>query len=213
MILHTVSVSTPGQIMNRHERREKERELKKREEKIRKEEERFRKEPGPQNRLRWVGQVILAIIGLGLGFGSYLAVARPHVSVEPALLLNPGDPYSTQFSVTNENSLFAVRDLHPSCRTIDVVTSNNVGMFGMPPRLSPPIPRIEPRAASTIACPPWIGGLGAGAGNVIRAFIEIDVAYKQAWWPFEQTQRFPFKGVIDSQKGVHWTHRTLSDFN
>ncbi len=151
--------------------------------------------------------LILAVL---TWLGAY-ALLRPNVSIDPELLLNPGDPFSTQFSVTNENVVFDVKDIQPSCRTIHVVTSNNVGLFGLPPRPSPPIPLLGARQKTTINCPPWIGGLGAGAGNVLAACIEIDVSYGQEWWPSEKTQRFPFKGVVDSQHGVHWAHITLSE--
>ena len=39
----------------------------------------------------------------------------------------------------------------------------------------------------------------------LTAYIEIDISYKQL---FNNQERFPFKGVVDSQKGVHWTHVT-----
>lgn len=151
--------------------------------------------------------LIVSAMTLLSGFVLFL----PNVSIDPELLLNPGDPFSTQFSVTNENLIFDVKDLQPSCRTIHVITSNNVGMFGLPPRPSPSVALLSAREKTTINCPPWIDGLGAGAGNVLVAYIEIDVSYKQAGWPREKIQRFPFKGVTDSQHGVHWTHITLSE--
>ncbi|MGB2677052.1 MAG: hypothetical protein WAN12_08230 [Candidatus Acidiferrum sp.] len=145
--------------------------------------------------------IILAFLG---GY----VLFRPNVSVDPDLLLNPGDPFSTQFSVTNENVIFDVKDLQPFCRTIHVMTSHNIGMFGLPGIPSQTIPVLSARQKTTITCREWIGGLGAGAGDVLAAYIEIDVSYRQNWWPREKTQRFPFKGVIDSQKAVHWTHIT-----
>jgi hypothetical protein len=156
-------------------------------------------------RVLW-GLILAALAWLGA-----YALLRPNVSIDPELLLNPGDPFSTQFIVTNENVIFDVKDVQPSCRTIHVITSNNVGQFGLPPRPSPPIPLLSARQKTTINCPTWIGGLGAGAGNVLKAYIEIDVSYRQEWWPGEKTQRFPFKGMVDSLHGVHWTHITLAE--
>ncbi|MGB8495762.1 MAG: hypothetical protein WCE53_15285 [Candidatus Acidiferrum sp.] len=150
----------------------------------------------------------LNFVVIMLAFLGGYALFRPNVSVDPDLLLNPGDPFSTQFSVTNENVIFDVKDLQPFCRTIHVITSHNVGMFGLPGIPSQIIPVLSARQKTTINCREWIGGLGAGAGDVLAAYIEIDVSYRQNWWPREKTQRFPFKGVIDSQKGVHWTHIT-----
>jgi hypothetical protein len=158
-----------------------------------------------------IAKILWSLVLAGLALLGGYGLVRPSVSVDPNLLLNPGDPFSTQFSVTNENVLFDVHDLHPSCRTIQVITSNNVGLLGLPPRPSPAIALLSARQKSTINCPPWIGGLGAGSGNVLTAYIAIDVSYKQDWWPSEKGQTFPFKGVIDSQKGVHWTHITLPE--
>jgi hypothetical protein len=53
--------------------------------------------------------------------------------------------------------------------------------------------------------------MGAGAGNVITAYIVIWVRYTQEWWPGLKTQIFPLRGVVDSQKGVHWTHITRGE--
>jgi len=156
-------------------------------------------------------KVLWTVVPAGLAMLAGFALFRPQVSLDPDLLLNPDDPFSTQFTVTNQNRIFNVKKLHPACYTIYVLTDHNVAMNGLPPRPVPEIPVISPGEKTTIDCPPWVGGLGAGAGKVLRAYIEIDVSYKQDGWPFTRTQRFPFKGMIDSKNGVHWTHRTPSD--
>jgi hypothetical protein len=166
------------------------------------------KVPAPQSQIKRVFDrplaktiAIVSFIASVVG----LFVLRPHVSLEPDLLLNPGDPFSTQFSATNQNLVLDVTDVQPGCQTIYVVTSNHFGMAGLPSRPSPVIPRLRPQEKSTITCPPWVGGLGAGAGNVLVAYIEIDLSYKQV---IGVRERFPFKGAVDSQHGVHWTHIT-----
>jgi hypothetical protein len=159
------------------------------------------------SRTKVLWTLVAAVLAMLAGF----ALFRPQVSLEPDLLLNPGDPFSTQFSVTNLNRIFTAKDLQPACYTLFVRTSNDVELRGLPPRPSPVIPALEPGEKTTIDCPPWIGGMGAGAGNVLAAYIEIDISYKQDGWPLTRTQRFPFKGMVDSKNGVHWTHRTPSD--
>jgi hypothetical protein len=160
-----------------------------------------------RTKLLW-GIVVSALTLLG-GY----ALLRPHVSIEPGLLLNPGDPFSTQFDVTNDSLVFDIKDLNPSCYTVFVETTNRVRLNGLPPRPSPSIPWLGAREKTTTSCPPWIGGLGAGAGNVTTAYIVITILYRQEWWPFQGTQAFPLKGVVDSQKGVHWTHITLPELS
>ena len=162
----------------------------------------------PISRTKWVLNLILAVLAFAGGY----ALLHPHVSVEPELQLNPVDPTSTQFTVTNDNSVFSITDVRPACSTVLIETSNHVRLEGLPPLPSPPIPLIPPRDKSTFNCVRWIGGLGSGAGDVLKAYTLIELLYKQKGWPFATTQRFPFKGLVDSQKAVHWTHRTLFDF-
>ena len=146
----------------------------------------------------------IAIVGFVASLLSLFAL-RPQLTLEPDLVLNPVDPFSTQFSVQNLNLILDAKDLNPTCRTIYVMTSHNVGLVGLPPRPSPAIPRLHPQRKTTIMCPPWLGNLGAGAGDVLVAYIEIDLSYRQI---MPVRERFPFKGAIDSQRGVHWTHIT-----
>jgi hypothetical protein len=150
------------------------------------------------------------VAGVMAIFG-WFVLFHPHVSLEPDRPLNPGDPFSTLFRVKNESKLFAIRDLTSTCHTIDVITSHNVGISGIARPLLRTIPLMEPQSSSTIDCPPMIGGLGAGAGNVLKAEIVIDVSYRQNWWPSQQKEQFPFVGVRDSQNAVSWSHRTLSE--
>jgi hypothetical protein len=154
-----------------------------------------------------IGAVILALLGTSGTYSQF----HPHVTLDPALLLNPVDPFSTQFNVTNQSRNFAIRRLHTACPTMFVETSHQVRLMGLPPLPAPEIPILEAGATTTVNCRSWVAGLGAGMGDVTTAYIEIDVAYQQDWWPFATMQRFPFRGVIDSQKAVHWTHITPSE--
>ena len=55
----------------------------------------------------------LAVAALTL-LGGY-AIFRPHVSVEPQVALNPVDPYTTQFNIKNENSVFDIHNVDAVC--------------------------------------------------------------------------------------------------
>ncbi len=138
-------------------------------------------------------------------------VFRPNVSVQPILLLNPVNPFSTTFSVKNENQAFAVTNLHPHCTVLSVQNSNDNVMVGSFP--DPTIPLLNPGEESTIYCPESFGGVGEQSGKVLSAYIEMEVSYRQNWLPFESVQHFPMKGVTDSQGVVHWTHITREEEN
>jgi hypothetical protein len=128
--------------------------------------------------------------------------------------LAPEQPFTARFEVTNENNLFDVRDVMPSCHTVLVQT----GRFTASNLWSSNqivLPSLGPGEKTTTTCPVGIGGIGAtaGAGNVTSAYMTMMVSYKTAWWPFTKTKTFPLKGVIDAQGGVHWTHITDSEMN
>lgn len=150
---------------------------------------------------------VLGILSLVGGY----ALFHPHVSLDPGEPLNPGDPFSTQFNVTNEKNVFSVHDLSSICWTESVETSNHVRIKGFGRSSPHSIFTLEPNAKSTLDCPPWISGFGAWAGDVTTAFIEIDISYKQDWWPTRQTEKYPFRGVRNYQGVVHWEHRTVSE--
>jgi hypothetical protein len=206
--------------MDRKERREKERELKKREEKIRTQEEKLRQAGAPspsQNLLKKIGRAIFGktkwLVGAAVTVLTVYAVARPHVSVEPSISLNPVDPYTTQFTVKNENSIFEARDVHCVCWPRKMQTGHNIGVLslGPLPNVQHTIPILSPGGSSTVDCPPVIGGLGAWTGEVLNAELEIVVSYKQSWWPLEITERNAFSAKRDSQHGVHWVHITPAE--
>jgi len=208
--------------MDRRERRRRERERKKMEVKLREETSQPHKDDKGgvlQSRAKsYFGKTISGtklVKGLffsGLALASGYALFHPHVSVEPGILLNPGDPFSTQFTVTNDNRILGVQNLRSSCSTVFVETDHNIRLVGLPARPSDVIPRLGPQEQTTIDCPSWVSGFGGGVRNVVKSYIAIRVSYIQDWWPLSKNQVFPFKGATDSQKSVHWTHRTPSDF-
>src|SRR5690348_10277574 len=137
--------------------------------------------PPPESRPGWLttlvskslivakraGGLLLAAATLVGGY----TVVRPHLSVDPDIVLTPGDPYSTQLLVQNQNWLFDVTDVNPSCATIHVTTSNDFGIFGLPPRPQPTIPALQSRQQTTMECWPIVGGFGAGPGEITSAYI------------------------------------------
>jgi len=75
-------------------------------------------------------KLLWSLVGAVLALLAGFALFRPQVSLDPDILLNPGDPFSTEFSVTNRNRIFTAKDLRPACYTIFVETSNNVEIDG-----------------------------------------------------------------------------------
>ena len=206
--------------MDRRERRRRTRERKKLEEKLRK--EALHPEPQPQvpesRLLRFSGamkralkpKVIWSVIAPLLALLGGWAQVRPHISVEPNISLNPVNPYSVQFTVKNENRLFEARDINCVCwpRKMESGNGFSVLSLGPLPHLNHQMKILTPGASSTVDCPPVIGGLGTYSGQVLYAELEIEVFYSQSWWPFAQSERFPFLSKRDVQGAVRWIHIT-----
>ena len=137
-------------------------------------------------------------------------VFRPHVSVEPQIVLNPVDPYTTQFNVRNENPMFGIYKVNAVCWPRSMQSGNNFSVLSLTPlpNVHHEIPVLDAGASSTVDCPPAIGGLGAWSGAVVDAELELVVSYRQSWWPFSKEEHFPFAAKRDVQGAVHWVHIT-----
>lgn len=193
--------------MDRRERRRRARERKRLEEKLQKKGIRLeteRRRGAEKTRIgRLIGVVTRAfaapkvvgslVVALLTVVGGWAAV-RPHISVEPYLPLNPVDPYSTQFTVKNENSLFDAHDINCVCWPRKMESGNGFSVVspGMLPNIHHEIRVLKPGTSSTVDCPSVVGGVGSYSGQVLYAELELVVSYSQSWWPSTRTERFPF---------------------
>src|SRR5713226_4515073 len=97
--------------MGRRERREAQRELEKLKKRLEKETPRV---PFAIRLLKNLWATV-GIIALVVGLISGLVIFLPHVSIEPQITLNPVNPYTTQFNIKNESSIFDVHDINAVC--------------------------------------------------------------------------------------------------
>lgn len=150
----------------------------------------------------------LIVAGLTL-LGGY-AIFRPHVSIEPQIALNPVNPYTTQFNIKNENSVFDIHNVDAVCWPRNMQSGNGFSVVSPAPlkNVHHEIALLESGASSTVNCPPVISGIGSYTGIVVNAELEIDVSYEQLWWPFSREERYPFATRKDVQGAVHWVHIT-----
>ena len=222
-MLDAIGIPSAVNPMDRRERRRRARERKKMEETLRKQASQSRREDKPSaTRRRWMRVFQKTLLGTRVLWGTILglltlaggyALLYPHVSVEPGIVLNPVEPFSTAFTIKNENSLLAIKNLDATCWTQSVTTANHIRVIapGQFQHVQQSIPLLEPLAPSTIGCPAVMGGLGSYAGAIQEAHIEILLSYRQDWWPWTKKERYPFKSVVDSQGGVHWVHITAAE--
>jgi len=196
--------------MRRRERREAQRELEKLKKRLEKE---TPKVPAPLRLLKNVWAMV-GIVALLVGLVSSLVVFRPHVSIEPQISLNPVNPYTTQFNIKNESSVFDVHDIDAVCWPRNMESANGFSVVSLGPlaNVHHKIRVLGAGLSSTVDCPPVIGGIGSYSGAVTEAELEILVSYRAAWWwPFLREERYPFAARRDVQGAVHWVHITPSD--
>jgi hypothetical protein len=210
--------------MDRRERRRRARQQKKLEEKLKRELSRpnpHHEEPSaPPKRLLQAlrktlpgTKLLWSLVGAVLAGLSAYALLRPHVSVEPYISLNPVDPYSTQFTVKNESFVSDVHNVNCVCWPRRMESGNRFSVIspGPLPNVHHTISVLQPGRSGTVDCPSVIGGIGRWAGEVVQAELEIDISYRQDWWPSTVNERYPFTAMRDSQRGVHWMHITPAE--
>ena len=216
--------------MNRRERRKRKRERKRKDQLARKSLK--ISAPAPQERTsqqktngiltrtkRFLGKavsgtkLVKSTVFGGLALLSGYALIHPHVSVEPGVQLDSSDPFSTEFEIKNENAIFAVHDVYFTCTLVWVVTSRGpmYNVFNHDTiNNQRVIPEIAPNGGSSgVACE----GLTSSEhlGQVMKATIEINLSYRQKFWPFDPSRSYPFVGVRDIQNVVHWTRASPSE--
>jgi hypothetical protein len=195
--------------MDRRERRRREREGKKIREKLTKE---ASKESHVRHVLQSFPRVLWSLFFAGLALAGGYALFHPHVSIEPELFLNPANPFSTQFKITNESTIFSVHTLTSHCWTQSLSTSHNLSIWdpggGSARQIQHETALLGPKSSDTIDCAPIMGGIGTYTGNITQANVVISISYQQNWWPFVQTEYYPFNAMQDSGGVSHWVHVT-----
>lgn len=160
---------------------------------------------GASRVVKFLGR-LWSLILVALALVGYYAVVKPHVSVDPQVTLNPVDPFTTEFVVTNDSSAFSIRQLEFTCWSPSTKTSHNIQIWSpvAQEKRTGIIQDIGPKEKGTIECPSLTGGIGTFLGDVTSSQLVIIFSYKQNFWPFKQEERHPFKAERDSQGGQRW---------
>jgi hypothetical protein len=163
--------------------------------------------------------MLLALVG---GY----AVLRPNVTVEPEEEFNPNDPFSTRFTIKNENLIMSLNDVFFSCKVTASRMHNNRWQVERPVFLAPPrtVPALAPLERTTIdscnfsvsaAKNADVGKVYVEARNfndspakssdVEEIYVETEIGYKVGWHLYGH-QEHSLKGIIDSSGKLHWSH-------
>jgi hypothetical protein len=155
--------------------------------------------------------LIVAVVGLvGSTVGMYW-YASPKVMVNVSELLNPVEPFSAPFTISN-NGNFAIHHVTFRCVVLHAGDDFNTHIV-MPPG-SPGaassdaiVPELNPGETSTVGCPfPFFF-----EHPVTHADVEIFVKYKPEWQPWHQEKPFRFAITRDSQGHLRWMSRAMSE--
>ena len=152
------------------------------------------------------------ILGGALTLVSVLLTALSYVpkpTVASSAALNPADPLSTPFVISNNGSL-PMHDVSFRC-VIRNLESESHGRFVAPAGAIPTdfvIRTMHSGESATVGCPfQWMKlTTPLAAGD-----IEIVVVYRPDWWPWRREKPFRFATARYSDGTLHWLPRALSE--
>jgi hypothetical protein len=164
----------------------------------------------PAQRLRWLrsiwsaGKILYAAIGAILGLLALFYELWPAVSIEPYLYLDPRNPFSAQFNITNE-SPYSLKNLTYRCRLNAVESELHVTIQGAEGRdeSTHSIPQINAKQKISVTCP-----FPIEIGHLIKADIGFQLSYFFSHWQI--TKDTCFHGELDIQKNLQWTYSACS---
>lgn len=208
--------------MDRKKRRRLKREQKRIEDKIRKESSPPRKpdkeltsqESGAKKHLALPASIARRtwqVIGAAaLLFGAWVLI-RPDISAQPDVSLDPPNPFSEIFTVSNNGNL-PLYGVRLSCLEVHVlaVTPNGHRFFGSNNLFSMgrvEIPEIGPKTGTSAGCrvDAMLAMFGYTGDTVSAVRINIVVSYRPPLW-FRREKHICFDGAKDSSGIVHWIH-------
>lgn len=152
--------------------------------------------------IKWLGKLLtVAVLTLGVVTG-YLALV-PRITIIETEPLNPPDPFSARFLVSNDGPL-GINSFEASCFIVKVVDRNeNSIMNGVIENRTATKPRMEVGERATLQCP--FARLIQTNSPIAEADIEFSVHFRPdfTWWHVTRIHRF--KCVPDSTGLLHWS--------
>jgi hypothetical protein len=161
-----------------------------------------REKETPQSTIAITWKLIVGTVsGVGLLLGLVTAILSllPRLSVSNLESLDPDDPFSTPFVVSNDGVL-GINDVVLSCILVRLESATqhwavegfrSVGY-------APTIPRLDPGEQGTAPCNPAVG-LKASAAD-----IEVVVSYRPDYVPWKKERPFRFVTVSSKDGKLHW---------
>jgi hypothetical protein len=150
----------------------------------------------------------LALVASVAGIDAYVA---SRISVSSSEALNPSDPFSTPFVISNDGylpikeTLFSCGFRNVSYTAVDIDFSKGVESQ----YAAPPIPTIGGGEKTTAWCfNPTETGM---FGDIEQAEVDIVIRYRPAWLPWGQEKRARFLAVSGKDGKLYWLPKALSE--
>jgi hypothetical protein len=152
--------------------------------------------------------VVVTLIGTLAAFTA-LATFAPRFSVEPTTPLDPENPFSVPFTITNTGPVKA-KQVKYMCSITEATFTRGLRIkesYFVDERYKS-IAEIAPEERLEAPCPgfgPGIGGqLGFGEKNVKEADMTLLLSYRGAWRPWRRTEQFRFIYMRGPDGEVRW---------
>ncbi len=147
-------------------------------------------------------ELFLALLSLALALVGLLSL-MPRPTVSPTTPLNPADPFSAPFVISNEGFV-PLKNVGVECQSLTMETENHLRVVNVGfKRFVPPAGIIGTGEQHAVP----LGSISISGVSVIKADAELIVHYRSAWVPlFRKTNIFRF--VLAGQHGKYrWLPR------
>jgi len=158
---------------------------------------------------------LCASVSLGLALvGSYYLL-RPQIEVEPDTAIDPKQPMTTPFRITNR-SVLPIYNVHKECGITKLATDQSANQrltmsgFSFTDATEPTIPRLDEGESTSVFI--HIEHLAAIPGHPIESGdIDVVVEYTTAIIGLHKKQFFRFETRKDVNNEIRWYHKASSE--
>lgn len=149
---------------------------------------------------------LIVSIGTIIGFVSSLMFFASRITVSSLNSLDPSDPFSTPFSISNDGA-FSIYNVEFRCHFKDVSFPRGGGFKGFSVQDdSPPIAVIEAGEKATTKCVIFAPNISIGS----QGDIYVVVSYQPKFLPYRKEKLFRFIMKQGSDKQWYWFQQPVA---
>jgi hypothetical protein len=137
---------------------------------------------------------------------------RSDVEVQPSFSLNPEDPFTTEFTLTNSGPQ-NIYNVEITCEMPYVVGRQNNVLWDNVLSDTGALPVLEPKEKQNVSCYWGVRNRSQNPNHepqYTKATLKVKVAWRPSYWPSMRHSASCFKGEVDYSGIMHWAHIACS---